>query len=80
MPGGVEIEERHRGIDPRRVDAIQAEAGDDPRGFDGCADVESKVQGDVVDVLCQCDVRVVGKARFVIERAGADLLGEVRAV
>ena len=54
--------------------------GDDPRGLDGGADVECEVQGDVVDVLGQRHVRVVGEPRLVVEGAGTDLLGEVGAV
>ena len=67
VPGGVEIEERHRGIDAGWIDAVEAEAGDDPRRLDGCADIEGKIQGDVVDILRQCDVRVIGEARLVVE-------------
>ena len=69
MAGGVKVEQGHRGVDARGVDAVQAEAGDDPRRLDGCADIEGKIQGDVVDVLRQCDVRVIGEARLVVEGA-----------
>ena len=80
MPGGVEVEQCHRGVDARGVDAVQAESRNDPGGLDGCADIERKIEGDVVHVLCQSHVRVIRKARLVVEGAGADLLGEVRAV
>ena len=69
VPGGVEIKQGHRGVDAGGVDAVQAEAGNDPRGFDGCADVESEVQGDIVDVLGEGYVRVVGEASVVVEGA-----------
>ncbi len=41
--------------------------------------VVAKVEGDVVDVLGECDVWVVGEACFVVEGAGADFLGDVGA-
>ena len=79
MHGGVEVEECHRGVNPRWIDAVQAETGNDPGGIDGRTDVEREVQGDVVHVLRQRHVRVVGKACLVVEGSGADLFGEVRA-
>ena len=78
--GGLEVEEGHRLIHPVLVDAVEAEPGDHPRRLEAGADVEREVEGGVVDVLGERDVRVVGESLLDVEGAGADLVGEARAL